>query len=176
MTRDISDPHDPAQLPVQVSKEKPLSESLEVKELSVTEFALADAAWKDYHETTGNPATDRIFGVFVQGRPVSLARCRRHGLCLEVDGIWTPPPLRGHGYSRMAVGALVEACHNDDLYMYAVSHLTGFYARFGFLPIPEKELPEPVRERYTWAAGNLEGAEVQPMIRKAGAGAIFVRP
>jgi len=175
MTRDIPLTHDPVQLTTQVPHEGPSSESLEVKELTDSEFALADAAWKDYHETCGNPATDRIFGVFVNGSLVSLARCRRHGSSLEVDGIWTPPLHREHGYSRMAVGALVEACHNDDLYMYAVSHLTGFYARFGFLPIPEKDLPEPIRERYTWAAGNLEGAEVQPMVRKQGAGAIFVR-
>ncbi len=176
MTRDMAGPQDPAQMVVQAQMDELSSEPPVIKELTVPEFTLADAAWKDYHETTGNPATDRIFGVFVQGRLVSLARCHRHDKNLEVDGIWTHPPFRGHGYSRMAVGALVEACHNDDLYMYAVSHLTGFYARFGFLPIPEKDLPEPVRERYTWAAGNLEGAEVQPMVRRAGTGAIFVRP
>ena len=151
-------------------------EYLVVKELVVSEFPRADALWKDYHETTGDPAKDRIFGAFFQGDLVSLARCRRHDGGFEVDGIWTPPPHRHKGYSRMAVGALIEACHNDDLYMYAVSHLTGFYARFGFLPIPEKDLPDPVRERYTWAAGNLEGAEVLPMVRRAGIGAIFVRP
>ncbi|NLD57316.1 MAG: GNAT family N-acetyltransferase [Methanomicrobiales archaeon] len=151
-------------------------EQLLVKELVVPEFLLADALWKDYHETTGDPAKDRIFGVFYRGDLVSLARCRRHEGGIEVDGIWTPPQHRNKGYSRMALGALIEACHNDDLYMYAVSHLTGFYARFGFLPVPEKDLPDPIRERYTWAAGNLEGAEVQPMVRRAGIGAIFVRP
>lgn len=151
-------------------------EQLVLKELLISEFPLADALWKDYHETTGDPAKDRIFGVFFQGDLVSLARCRRHDGGLEVDGIWTPPPHRSKGYSRMALGALIEACHNDDLYMYSVSHLTGFYARFGFLPIPEKDLPDQIRERYTWAAGNLEGAEVQPMVRRAGIGAIFVRP
>jgi GNAT superfamily N-acetyltransferase len=151
-------------------------EQLVVKELVITEFPLADALWKDYHETTGDPAKDRIFGVFQMGDLISLARCRRHYGGSEVDGIWTLPSHRNKGYSRMALGALVEACHNDDQYMYSVSHLTGFYARFGFLPIPEKDLPAPIRERYTWAAGNLEGAEVQPMVRRAGIGAIFVRP
>jgi GNAT superfamily N-acetyltransferase len=144
-----------------------------VKELPVSDFSLAAEVWRDYHETTGDPATDRIFGVFCNRNFVSVARCRRHESGLEVDGIWTPPAHRGNGYSRIAVGALVEACHNDDLYMYAVRNLTGFYARFGFMPIPEKDLPESIRERYTWAAGNLEGADVQPMVRKAGAGTIF---
>jgi hypothetical protein len=41
------------------------------------------------------------------------------------------------------------------------------------VPIPETDLPPTIRERYTWAAGNLEGAEVQPMVRKAGIGSLF---
>ncbi|MFA4876841.1 MAG: GNAT family N-acetyltransferase [Methanoregula sp.] len=139
-----------------------------VRELRAEEFGLADDLWKDYHETKGDPRQDRIFAVFSENLPVSLARCRRHPDGLEVDGIFTPEIYRGKGYSRMAVGALVEACHNDDLFMYAVRHLVGFYSKFGFEPIRETELPPIIRERYTWAAGNLEGAEVQPMRRKAG--------
>jgi predicted GNAT family N-acyltransferase len=140
----------------------------EIRELRSTEFTLADEIWLDYHETKGDPGRDRIFGVFTDGRLVSVARCRHHTDGFEVDGIFTPLPFRKSGYSRLAVGALVEACHNDDLYMYAVRHLTGFYAQFGFEPIAEKRLPPVIRERYTWAAGNLEGAEVQPMHRKPG--------
>jgi N-acetylglutamate synthase-like GNAT family acetyltransferase len=87
---------------------------------------------------------------------------------MDVDGIFTPAEYRRKGYSRLAVGALVEACHNDDLYMHAVRHLVGFYTKQGFISIEEKELPPTIRERYVWAGGNLEGAEVQPMRRKAG--------
>ena len=147
----------------------------EVRELRSSEFALANDIWRDYHETKGDPALDRIFAVFSADNQVSVARCRRHGGGLEVDGIFTPVSSRGKGYSRIAVGALVEACHNDDLYMYAVRHLVGFYGSFGFEPIPESSLPASIRERYTWAGGNLEGAEVQPMVRKAGAGTILTR-
>lgn len=143
------------------------------RELREDEFGAAAAVWRDYHETSGNPATDRIFGVFSGGDLLSLGRCRRHDGGWEVDGIWTLPMHRGKGYSRLVVSALTEACHNDDLYMYAVRHLTGFYGRFGFVPILETNLPPTIRERYTWAAGNLEGAEVQPMMRKAGSGTIF---
>jgi hypothetical protein len=140
----------------------------EIRELRSGEFAFADKAWTEYHETKGDPQKDRIFAVFYGGSIVSLARCRHHPGGWEVDGIFTPLQHRKNGHSRLAVGALVEACHNEDLYMYAVRHLTGFYARFGFQPVPEKSLPPVIRERYTWAAGNLEGAEVQPMCRKAG--------
>ncbi len=139
-----------------------------VRELRVYEFPLANKVWCEYHETTGDPATDRIFAVFLDGEICSIARCRRYPDGLEVDGIFTPVPFRKKGYSRLAVGALVEACHNDNLYMYAVLRLTGFYSQFGFEPIPESSLPPVIRERYTWAAGNLEGAEVQPMRRGAG--------
>jgi PAS domain S-box-containing protein len=144
------------------------SEEVSVRELPVKEFGLADEIWKDYHETKGDPTQDRIFAVFLGKTPVSLARCRRHSDGIEVDGIFTLENYRGKKYSRRAVGALVEACHNDDLFMYAVRHLVTFYATFGFVPINEMELPPVIRERYTWAAGNLEGAEVQPMRRGAG--------
>jgi PAS domain S-box-containing protein len=139
-----------------------------VRELRPDEFSAADRCWVDYHDTTGDPATDRIFAVFVGDWIVSLARCRRHPDGMDVDGIFTPEGERRKGYSRLAVGALVDACHNDVLYMHAVRHLTGFYAKMGFVPIEEKELPATIRERYLWAGGNLEGAEVQPMYRKAG--------
>lgn len=139
-----------------------------VRELASAEFPLADAVWREYHETTGNPRTDRIIAVISEGTLVSLARCRRHPDGLEVDGIFTPEQYRKKGYAGLAVGALVEACHNDVLYMHAVRHLTGFYAKYGFGPIPENELPPTIRERYVWAAGNMEGAKVQPMRRNAG--------
>ena len=146
-----------------------------VRELVSSEFDQAAIVWKDYHETTGDASVDRIFGVFSGEELVSLARCRRHSGGLEVDGIYTPESHRGHGYSRMAVSALVEACHNEDLHMYAVRHLIGFYATFGFTQIPEKALPPSIRERYTWAGGNLEGADVQPIVRKAGTGTLLSR-
>lgn len=137
------------------------------RELHADEFSLANEIWKEYHDTSGDPAVDRIFGVFHSGALVSVARCRRHPDGLEVDGVFTPAAFRKKGYSRIAVGALVEACHNDDLFMYAVRHLEVFYRQYGFEPIPETQLPPTIRERYTWAAGNLEGAEVLPMQRKS---------
>jgi hypothetical protein len=149
--------------PVQATSAAP-----DIRELRSGEFSLANQVWIEYHETKGDPQKDRIFAVFDGGNIVSLSRCRCHPGGCEVDGIFTPLPHRKSGHSRLAVGALVEACHNEDLYMYAVRHLTGFYAQFGFSPVPEKSLPPDIRERYTWAAGNLEGAEVQPMYRKAG--------
>lgn len=147
---------------------RPVPANHEIRELRSGEFGLANHVWIEYHETKGDPQKDRIFAALAGGSIVSLARCRRHPGGLEVDGIFTPVQYRKSGYSRLVVGALVEACHNDNLYMYAVRHLTGFYAQFGFEPVPEKALPPVIRERYTWAAGNLEGADVQPMCRKAG--------
>ncbi|BBL67180.1 hypothetical protein MchiMG62_03610 [Methanoculleus chikugoensis] len=140
----------------------------EVRELTSAEFPAANEVWRDYHGTTGEPARDRIFATFLAGQIVSLARCRRHPDGLEVDGVFTPDACRKQGYARMVMNALVVACHNDDLYMYAVESLAGFYAGFGFISIPERDLPLSIRERYTWAAGNMEGAEVRPMFRRAG--------
>ncbi|MCM2465248.1 GNAT family N-acetyltransferase [Methanoculleus oceani] len=140
-----------------------------VRELGSVEFSAANEVWRDYHGTVGDPDRDRVFAVFLAGTIVSLARCRRHpDGSMEVDGVFTSETCRGRGYARMAVNALVVACHNDDLFMYAVESLAGFYAGFGFISIPERDLPSGTRERYTWAAGNLEGAEVRPMRRRAG--------
>lgn len=139
-----------------------------VRELKPGEFPMANRVWVDYHETRGDPEIDRVFGVFLGKRLVSLARCRHHPDGMEVDGVYTPEEFRSRGYSHMALDALVEACHNDDLYMFAVRKLTGFYKKYGFEIIGERELPPSIRNRYSWAGGNLEGADVQPMIRKAG--------
>jgi PAS domain S-box-containing protein len=139
-----------------------------VRELRADEFPRAREVWLDYHETTADPMQDRVFAAILAGKIVSLARCRHHPDGIEVDGIFTPVTCRSRGYSRLAVRALVEACHNDDLYMHAVKDLTTFYQSFGFEPVTERDLPPTIRERYLWAAGNLEGAEVQPMCRKAG--------
>ncbi len=136
-----------------------------VRELTAAEFPVADALWVDYHNTTGDPAIDRIFAAFADGEAVSLARCRRHPDGLEVDAIFTPARHRGHGYANAAVRGLVEACGHDPLYMHSVLNLTGFYAHYGFVPIPEEELPPTIRARYAWAQGEMEGANVAPMMR-----------
>ncbi|WP_440949791.1 GNAT family N-acetyltransferase [Methanosphaerula subterraneus] len=138
---------------------------LSVRELSSAEFPIAEAVWVDYHQMKGDPRTDRVFAAFLDGQVVSLARCRRHPDGLEVDGVFTPVVHRGHGYAHAVVSALVEACGRDLLFMYAVRDLTGFYARYGFAPIDEHHLPPTIRERYAWAQGQMEGANVCPMRR-----------
>lgn len=143
----------------------------DIRELKSSEFIKANTIWTDYHEPTGDPKTDRIFGVFLGSQLVSVARCRKHpdkpSISYEVDGVFTPEEFRKRGYAHLAVSALVEACHNDTLYMYSVKHLTDFYSVYGFKELPEKDLPEGVRKRYSWALGNMEGANVVPMKREA---------
>ena len=142
--------------------------SLSVRELGSPEFPLADEVWRDYHETRGDPVLDRVFALFVDDTVGALARCRRHPDGCEVDAVFTPTPLRGRGYARRVVAGLVEACHNEDLFMYSVAGLEPFYAGFGFAEIPQADLPPSVRARYDWAAGDMEAARVTPMCRPAG--------
>jgi PAS domain S-box-containing protein len=139
-----------------------------VRELRSSEFSLAESLWIDYHGTKGDPATDRIFAVFLEGQAVSVGRCRHHPDGFEVDGIFTPVEFRGHGYANAVTAALVESCGSDLLYMHAVRDLTGFYRHFGFEPIDESVLPPTIRERYAWAGGEMEGANVCPMKRNLG--------
>jgi GNAT superfamily N-acetyltransferase/PAS domain-containing protein len=138
-----------------------------VKELLRNEFPLAESMWTDYHETKGNPGIDRIFAAYHENSPVSLARCRRHTDGYELDAVFTPEPMRGHGFAKAAVAGLVEACGKNTLYMHSVLHLVDFYRQFGFISIEEKDLPPTIRDRYAWAGGELEGADVRPMRRDA---------
>lgn len=139
----------------------------ETRELLSAEFPLADEVWMDYHQVKGDPSTDRIFATFSGGKIVSLARCRRHPDGFEVDAVFTPVEHRGKGYARRTVGALVEACGHDTLYMHSVLNLTEFYGKFGFQRIREDELPPTIRERFAFAGGELEMANVCPMMRKS---------
>jgi len=139
-----------------------------VRELAPAEFSLAEQVWSGYRQQKADPATDRIFAVFVEGKPAAIARCRRHPDGLEVDGVFVPDEYRNRGYARKAVEALVAACGKDTLYMHSTLALTGFYGTFGFVPIPERELPENIRARFGFAEGNLEGADASPMKRPPG--------
>jgi len=136
-----------------------------VQELVSSEFPLADALWVDYHTTTGDPRTDRIFAAFHDGQVVSLARCRSHPDGYEVDAVFTPVSHRGHGFAQAAVWGLVDACGSDILYMHSVRGLEKFYGGYGFVAIDEKELPLTIRERFAWAEGEMQGANVSPMKR-----------
>jgi signal transduction histidine kinase/predicted GNAT family acetyltransferase len=136
-----------------------------VRELRTAEFPLAEALWTDYHQTKGDASTDRIFAGFSMGEIVSVARCRKHPDGFEVDAVFTPVVHRGHGYAHAVMWGLVEACGHESLYMHSLKNLTGFYGHFGFVPIRESELPVTIRERYAWAQGEMEGADVSPMKR-----------
>jgi predicted GNAT family N-acyltransferase len=136
-----------------------------VRELTSSEFFLAETLWIDYHNTKGNAKTDRIFAAFSEGQVVSIARCKRHTDGFEVDGVFTPASQRGHGYANAVVRGLVEACGQDTLYMHSVWDLARFYGNYGFVPIEEEELPETIRERFAWAEGEMQGANVRPMKR-----------
>jgi signal transduction histidine kinase len=137
-----------------------------VRELVSLEFSIAETLWTDYHNTKGDAKTDRIFAAFYGGQAVSVARCKRHMDGFEVDGVFTPVSQRGHGYANAAIWGLVEATGPDILYMHSVWDLTKFYGNFGFVPINEKELPPTIRERFAWAGGEMEGANVRPMRRE----------
>lgn len=138
---------------------------IRVRELLAHEFQIAEIIWLDYHQNKSDRNTDRIFCVFVEDTPVSVSRCKRHTDGIEVDGVFTWEEFRGKGYARMAMEALVSACGDNDLYMHATLPLVTFYKSLGFTPIPEKELPPTIRERYAWAIGDMGGSDVCPMKR-----------
>lgn len=142
-----------------------ISLNVMVKELADREFPLAEEVWLSYHQQKADPLRDRVFGAFIEGILVAAARCRRHPDGLEIDAVYTPDQYRGRGYARNVVRKLVDACGNEPLYMHSTLDLIGFYGTFGFFAIKEHELPASIRERFSFADGDLEGANVQPMYR-----------
>ena len=138
---------------------------IHVRELSTGEFYFAEKIWIDYHQTKSDPGTDRIFCVFVEDTPVSVARCKQHPDGYEIDGIFTWKEFRGNGYARKTISALIDGCGDEILYMYAVLPLMNFYSSLGFEPIREHDLPDTIRERYAWAMGDMNAADICPMKR-----------
>ncbi len=135
------------------------------KELEKTEFFRAEDLWLGYHQQKADPSTDRVFGVFTENTLVAAARCRRHPDGIEVDAVYVPDDFRGKGYARIVMKTLVDNCGNEPLFMHATLDLIRFYATLGFTEIGEYELPPSIRERFSFANGDLEGANVQPMKR-----------
>jgi len=144
-----------------------VSLSVSMRELDAGDFYLAEDVWTGYHQQKGDPRTDRIFGVFVEGTLAAVARCRKHPNGFEVDGVFVPEDYRGRGYARCAMQALIKSCGKETLFMHATLELVGFYATFGFEPINEKDLPLTIRERFNFAGGEMAGSDVQPMKRSA---------
>ncbi|MCE5298291.1 MAG: GNAT family N-acetyltransferase [Methanoregulaceae archaeon] len=140
---------------------------VEARELEKDEFPLVEEVWLRYHQQTADRSTDRIFGVFVEGMLVAVARCRRHPDGLEVDGVFTLDDFRGRGYARDVMEPLVAACGKDELYMHSTISLVKFYEQFGFVVIHENELPPTIKARFDFAVGEMEGSNVQPMRRGA---------
>ncbi|MDD1662181.1 MAG: GNAT family N-acetyltransferase [Methanomicrobiales archaeon] len=137
------------------------------RELKPDEFPIAEEIWLWYHKQKTDPSTDRIFATFADGVPAGVARCRRHPDGLEVDGVFVLEEFRNRGYARRIIDALIQACGKETLYMHSTLELVPFYHAFGFETIAEQELPKTIRERYSFAMGDLKMAQVQPMRRKA---------
>jgi N-acetylglutamate synthase-like GNAT family acetyltransferase len=68
------------------------------------------------------------------------------------------------------VQALIDACGHEVLYMHSTLQLISFYKTFGFVPLPEDQLPRMIRERFLFCFGEMAGCNVCPMRREAGGG------
>jgi N-acetylglutamate synthase-like GNAT family acetyltransferase len=138
---------------------------ISVRELSAEEFHHAEKVWEHYHQQKGDVKTDRIFAVLVEGEIAGVARCRRHPDGNEIDGVFILHEFRDRGYARKMMQDLIRHCGSEVLYMHSTLELVSFYRTFGFVPIPEEELPPTILERFNFALGNMQGSDVCPMKR-----------
>jgi N-acetylglutamate synthase-like GNAT family acetyltransferase len=135
------------------------------RELSLDEFPLAEKVWEQYRGQKADPKNERIFGVFVDGMLAATARCTRHPDGREMDNVFTLNEFRGKGYARKAVELLLEHCGSEIIYIHSTLILINFYKTLGFTAIPEKELPQTIRERFLFCFGQMEACNVLPMKR-----------
>jgi nucleotide-binding universal stress UspA family protein/GNAT superfamily N-acetyltransferase len=142
-----------------------ISLSVVARELIPAEFPQAEEIWLGYHQQKTDPVTDRIFGVFVEGTLAGVSRCRRHPDGFEVDGVFVPEDFRNSGYARKLMQVLIENCGSETLFMHGTLELVNFYSTFGFRMIDESLLPPTIRDRFSFAEGDMEGLHVQPMQR-----------
>jgi N-acetylglutamate synthase-like GNAT family acetyltransferase len=136
------------------------------RELSKNEFPLAEKVWLEYRQQKADPVADRIFGVFVEGKCVGVARCKRHADGFEVDGVFVLEEYRGRHLADLVVGELVKACGHEVLFMHSTLALVNFYKKFGWRPIPETQLPPTIKERLIFCLGEMEGCNAVPMRRE----------
>ncbi len=141
-----------------------------VRELEKGEFRLAEKIWEQYRGQKADPATERIFGIFANGNLAATARFTRHPDGNEMDCVFSLNEYRGKGYARKAVEALLDACGHEKIFIHSTLVLIAFYKSLGWYPIPEKELPRSIRERFIFCFGEMEGCNVCPMVRPAGGG------
>jgi N-acetylglutamate synthase-like GNAT family acetyltransferase len=142
----------------------------EVRELKRGEFSLAEKLWEQYRGQKADPVHERIFGVFVDGSLAATTRYTRHPDGNEMDCVFVPEKFRGKGYARDAVQALIDTCGSDMIYIHSTIVLIPFYKTFGFVPIPEEQLPKSIRERFLFCFGEMQGCNVCPMVRKGDGG------
>ena len=137
----------------------------EVRELRYDEFPLAVKLWEEYRGQKNDMPEERIFGVFADGSLAATARCTRHTDGLEMDCVFASEKFRGRGYARLAVQALIDACGSEQIFIHSTIALISFYRTFGFVPIPEDQLPTTIRERFLFCFGEMMGCNVCPMTR-----------
>jgi N-acetylglutamate synthase-like GNAT family acetyltransferase len=137
-----------------------------VRELKHEEFNLAEKLWEEYHSQKNDMPGERIFGVFDNGVLAATARCTRHPDGLEMDCVFSSERYRGRSYARLAVQALIDACGREQIFIHSTLVLIPFYKTFGFVPIPEDELPTTIRERFLFCFGEMAGCNVCPMTRQ----------
>jgi N-acetylglutamate synthase-like GNAT family acetyltransferase len=85
---------------------------------------------------------------------------------VEMDCVFVPESYRGKGYARFAVEELIRHCGLEPIYIHSTIALISFYKTFGFIPIPEDQLPRSIKERFLFCFGEMMGCNVCPMLRK----------
>lgn len=139
--------------------------AVDVRELEYAEFPLAEKLWEEYRGQKNDMPNERVFGVFENGRLAATARCTRHPDGLEMDCVFASEKCRGKGYARLAVHALMDACGSERIFIHSTLVLIPFYKTFGFVPIPENQLPRTIMERFLFCFGEMAGCNVCPMTR-----------
>ena len=107
--------------------------------------------------------TDTIVLAEVDGAILGVVRlCEEHEF-LVLRGMRVRTDSQRHGFGSRLLAVAAELIGGRCCYCLPFAHLTAFYARAGFVPVPEEQLPPFLRarsERY-----RRTGDDIAPMLR-----------
>jgi len=138
-----------------------------VRQLLESELGWANERYGDIH-FLASTARDLIAVAEVDGEKAGLGRIVPVDATTgELGGMYVLPAFRGRKLAGAIVAYLLRHSPYRQLFCIPLAHLEGFYAGFGFLPVPAgTPVPRAVAEKVNWCTKEYP-APVRLLLRVA---------
>ena len=134
---------------------------MRIMDLSVQDATGDDLAWANarYVEVDFVPSSpaDRLVVARLDGTRVGVGRVVPTGPDSgELGGIYVSPTARGRGVADAIVRRLMATSEQRTLFCIPFTDLSGIYERCGFAPVPDDDLPDPVKTKLAWCRAHYD--------------------